>query len=92
MERTITLEKLFGINAGSTGIDADKRTVNECTVCGTEFDTSGSACPQCNSQLFREKTTTQNAEFTLLFVIVLTGFAMAYNILTGQYPKEGPAA
>lgn len=92
MERTVALKELFGINAGPTGIDADKRTVNECTVCGTEFPNSDSPCPQCDSQLFREKTTTPNAEFNLLFVIVLTGFAMAYNILTGQYPKEGPAA
>jgi DNA-directed RNA polymerase subunit RPC12/RpoP len=92
MERTVALKKLLSINAGPTGIGSTQRTVHECTVCGTEFTTADSTCPQCNSQLFREKTTTPNAEFNLLFVIVLTGFAMAYNILSGQYPKGGPAA
>lgn len=92
MKHTVQAKRLFGISTGPTGIDSDKRTVHECTVCGTEFHTSDSTCPQCDSQLFRERTTTQNAEFDLLFVIVLTGFAIAYNILTGQYPKEGPAA
>lgn len=92
MRRTVLFKRLFGIDPGPTGIDSEKRTVHECRICNTEFDTSASMCPECDSQLFREKTTTQNAEFNLLFVIVMTGFAIAYNILTGQYPKGGPAA
>jgi uncharacterized paraquat-inducible protein A len=92
MERTVLVKRLFGISAGPTGIDSEKRTVHECRVCNTEFDTSASTCPECDSQLFRTKTTTPNAEFNLLLVFVITGFAIAYNILTGQYPKEGPAA
>lgn len=92
MKRTILVKWLFGINAGPTGLDSTKRTVHECTVCGTEFDTSDTVCPQCDSGTFRTKTRTQNALFNLLLVFGMTGFAIAYNILTGQYPKEGPAA
>jgi DNA-directed RNA polymerase subunit RPC12/RpoP len=92
MKRTVMVKRLFGINAGPTGIASNKRTVHECTVCGTEFDTSDAICPQCSSEIFRSKTTTPNALFNLLIVFGITGFAIAYNILTGQYPKEGPAA
>ncbi|HET7323497.1 MAG TPA: hypothetical protein VFJ06_04125 [Halococcus sp.] len=92
MERTVKLKQLVGLDPTPTGIGSTQRTTHECTVCGTEFHTSRRICPQCNSQLFRDKTTTQNAKFNLLFVIVLTGFAMAYNILTGNYPRRGPAA
>ena len=91
MERTVTLKKLLGINAGSTGIDSKKRTVHECRICRTEFDTADTTCPRCGSQIFRDKTTTPNATFNLLFVLVITGFAIAYNILSGNYPKEGQA-
>lgn len=92
MKRTVMVKRLFSINAGPTGIASDKRTVHECTVCETEFDTSETSCPQCGSETFRSKTTTPNALFNLLLVFGMTGFAIAYNILTGQYPKEGPAA
>lgn len=92
MKRTITLKKLVGLDPTPTGIGSQQRTVHECTFCETEFDTSETICPECGSQTFRNKTTTPNAELNLLFVLVVTGFAIAYNILTGEYPKEGPAA
>lgn len=88
MERTVKLKELVGLEPVPTGIGSHHRTTHECTVCGTAFDTSRSLCPQCDSQLFREKTTTPNATFNLLFVVVVAGFAIAYNVLTGQYPKE----
>jgi predicted RNA-binding Zn-ribbon protein involved in translation (DUF1610 family) len=92
MKRTVLVKQMLGISAGPTGIASDKRTVHECTVCETEFDTSDTICPQCGSETFRSKTTTPNALFNLLLVCTMTGFAIAYNILTGQYPKERPAA
>lgn len=92
MKYTVLVKRLFGISDGPTGIDSHKRTVHECRICDTEFSTSASTCPECDSKIFRTKTTTPDAAFNLLFVIVITGFAIAYNILTGQYPKEGPAA
>lgn len=92
MDRTVTLKRLIGLDPTPSGIGSHERTVHECTVCGTEFDTADTTCQQCDGQLFRDRTTTPNATFNLLFVLVTTGFAIAYNILTGQYPKEGPAA
>ncbi|RRJ31491.1 hypothetical protein [Halocatena pleomorpha] len=92
MDRTITLKRLFGLDPTPVGIGSHERTVHECTVCRTEFDTAETICPECESQLFRRKTTTPNARFNLLFVMVLAGFAIVYNIITGEYPREGPAA
>lgn len=88
MERTVALKRLVGLDPTPTGIGSHQRTVHECTVCGAAFDTATTTCPACSSQLFRERTTTPRATFNLLFVIVLTGFAIAYNVLTGEYPKE----
>ncbi|UPM45161.1 hypothetical protein [Halocatena salina] len=92
MDRTITLKRLVGLDPTPVGIGSHKRTVHECTVCKTEFDTSGTICPQCESQLFRRKQITPNARFNLLFVLVMAGFAIVSNIITEEYPKEGPAA
>lgn len=86
------LKRLFGSNPTPVGIGSHERTVHECTVCGTEFDTSDTTCPQCESQIYRNKTSTPHALFNLLFVVVIAGFAIVYNILAGEYPKEGPAA
>jgi DNA-directed RNA polymerase subunit RPC12/RpoP len=88
MERTVKLKRLLGLDPSPTGIGSTERTVHVCRVCGTEFDTTDAICPECDSQIFREKTTTPNARFNLLFVLVMAGFAIAYNILTGEYPKE----
>lgn len=92
MKRTVRLKKLVGLDPTPTGIGSTQRTVHECTFCETEFDTSETTCPECGSGTVRNKETTPNAKFNLLFVLVVTGFAIAYNILTGNYPKEGPAA
>lgn len=92
MERTVTLKMLVGLDPTTTGIGSHQRTVHACTYCRTEFDTSNTTCPECGSQTVRSKTTTPNATFNLLFVLVVTGFTIAYNILTGEYPREGPAA
>lgn len=91
MERTVKLKKLVGLDPTPTGIGSEKRTVHECRSCGTEFDTAATTCPRCDSQLFRDKTTTPDATVNLLFVLTMTGFAIAYNVLSGNYPKEGPA-
>lgn len=92
MERTIALKKLVGLTPTPTGIGSRQRTVHECTVCRTEFDTEETTCPQCGSHTFRNKEMTPNATFNLLFVLTVTGFAIVYNILTGRYPKGGPGA
>ncbi|PSP88312.1 hypothetical protein BRC90_07830 [Halobacteriales archaeon QS_4_69_34] len=92
MERTIALKRLVGLDPTTTGSGSHQRTSHECTVCRTEFDTAATTCPQCGSHLARERTITPHARFNLLFMVVVAGFAVAYNVLTGQYPKEGPAA
>lgn len=92
MDRTVTLKKLVGLDPTTTGIGSHQRTAHECTVCGTTFDTADTTCPQCGSGTFRNKETTPRATFNLLFVVVVTGFAIAYNVLTGNFPREGPAA
>jgi uncharacterized paraquat-inducible protein A len=92
MERTIALKKLVGLDPIPTGIGSRQRIAHECTVCRTEFDTEETTCPQCGSHMFRTKETTPNATFNLLFVLVVTGFAIGYNIATGNYPKRGPGA
>lgn len=92
MDRTVTLKRLLGLDPTPTGIGSHDRTVHECTVCGTEFDTSETICPQCESQIYRNKARTPHALFNLLFVVIIAGFAIAYNIVVGEYPKEGPAA
>ena len=92
MRRTIALKRLVGLDPTPTGIGSHQRTVHECTACGTEFDAAATTCGECDSQLFRERTTTPRARFNLAFVIVVTGFAIAHNLLVGEYPKEGPGA
>ena len=92
MERTVILKKLVGLDPTPTGIGSHQRTAHECTVCETVFDTSATTCPECGSGTVRSKETTPRATFNLLFVIVLTGFAITYNLLTGNSPREGPAA
>ena len=85
-------KRLVGLDPTPTGIGSHQRTVNECTVCGTEFDVERSTCPNCESQLLRRKTTTPRARFNLAFAVVTAGLATAYNLVTGKYPKEGPGA
>ncbi|WP_135305941.1 hypothetical protein [Haloarcula amylovorans] len=84
------LDKLFGQN--DTGIGHDERTDHECSVCGTAFDTTHTTCPACDSQIYRTKTTTPNARLNLLVMMTLAGLEAAYNVVTGEYPKEGPGA
>ena len=88
MKRTVALKRLVGLDPTPTGIGSRQRTVHECTFCSAEFDTAATTCPECDSQLFHERTTAPRARFNLAFVIVVTGFAIAYNVLTGEYPKE----
>lgn len=88
MERTMTLKRLFGLDLTPIGIGSDEQDSHECTVCGTEFGSSDTICPQCGSQFFRRKTTTPNARFNLLFVIVMAGFAIISNIVTGEYRSD----
>ncbi|RJT03317.1 hypothetical protein [Halococcus sp. IIIV-5B] len=92
MSWTVKAKRLVGLDPTPTGIGSHQRTVHECTVCGTEFDVEGSTCPNCGSHLLREKTTTPRAGFNLAFAVVTAGLAVAYNVLTGNYPKEGPGA
>lgn len=92
MEWTMTLKHIFGLDPTPVGIGSDEQASHECTVCGTGFDSSDTICPQCGSQFFRRKTTTPNARFNLLFVIVTAGFAIIFNIVTGEYHRDGPVA
>ncbi|WP_328766190.1 hypothetical protein [Haloarcula nitratireducens] len=85
------LDTLFGRD-DDTGIGHDERTDRECSVCGTTFDTARTTCPACDSQIYRTRTRTPNARFNLLFVMALAGLEATYNVVTGQYPKEGPGA
>ena len=87
MKWTVRAKRLVGLDPVSVGAGSHQRTDNECTVCGTTFETGDTTCPECGSEVFRTKTTTPNATFTLLFVVTMAGFGIAYNILTGQYPK-----
>lgn len=91
MERTVILKKLVGLDPTITGIGSYQRTVHECTFCETKFDTSETVCPECGGQTFRSKTTTSNAEFNLLFILVTTGFVITFNVLKEMYSKESLA-
>lgn len=72
------------------GTGLAQRTDRECTVCGTTFGTDRSICPHCGSQLFRTRETTPGAKYDLLVVMVLAGFEVAANVLTGSSPEYEP--
>ncbi len=89
MKRTATVKRLLGIGDGIVGVENDRQhDVHECTVCGEQFDTMELTCPACDSHLFRTKTVIPNTLLTLLIVATLAGLAVAYNIITGDVPKE----
>jgi|GEM_PF-4230516 len=88
MKWTIRAKRLVGLDPVPVGVGSHQRIDHECTVCGTTFEVGRTACPECGSDTFRTKTTTPNALFNLFFAVMMAGFGIAYNILTGEYPKE----
>ena len=92
MERTHRAKRLLGLDAGGpVGVRSDREhDAHDCTVCDTRFDADETTCPSCGSRIFRTKTVVPNAALNLLFVLVLSGFGVLYNLLAGQIPKDAP--
>lgn len=85
------LEFVFGLKASDWDVGRREQVSHQCTNCGTKFDTGSSTCPQCGSQIYRTKTDYPYARLTFVVVMGLAGLQMVRNVLTGNYPKEGPA-
>lgn len=88
---TGVLELVFG-GTDTRGSGPDPRVDRECTNCRAEFDVDRTTCPACGSGTTRTRERTPSAELYLVLAVALAGVEVAYNIATGQYPKEGRGA
>lgn len=87
-----SLRGLFDRIVRTPSVEREMVVERECTVCESRFDTDRSTCPACGSELYRQTETAPNALVVMLFVMGIAGLESVYNVLTGQYPKEGPGA
>lgn len=88
---TGVLELVFG-GTDTRGSGPDPRVDRECTNCGATFDVDRTRCPECGSGTTRTRERTPSAELYLVLAVLLAGVEIAYNLATGQYPKEGAGA